>query len=113
MADVVLVPLEDGDRTEALVKMGKMVIAVDLNPLSRTAQKASITIVDNIVRTAPKLVEIAKELKQGDKKKCKKILANFNNKKNLSETLTLINERLTDITKEQNHITLEDDQLDL
>ncbi|NIM45309.1 MAG: DUF137 domain-containing protein, partial [Nitrososphaeria archaeon] len=37
-ADVVLVPLEDGDRTEALRRMGKSVIAIDLNPLSRTAR---------------------------------------------------------------------------
>ena len=43
-ADVVLVPLEDGDRCEALVKMGKKVITIDLNPLSRTAQTAHITI---------------------------------------------------------------------
>src|SRR3990167_8745767 len=28
-ADVVLVPLEDGDRTEALIKMGKKVITID------------------------------------------------------------------------------------
>ena len=32
-ADVVFVPLEDGDRTEALVKNKKKVIVVDLNPL--------------------------------------------------------------------------------
>ncbi len=31
-ADVVLVPLEDGDRCEALVRMGKTVIAIDLKP---------------------------------------------------------------------------------
>jgi len=31
-ADVVLVPLEDGDRTEALQKIGKTVITFDLNP---------------------------------------------------------------------------------
>ena len=37
-ADVVLVPLEDGDRAEALVRLGKKVIAIDLNPLSRTAK---------------------------------------------------------------------------
>ena len=47
-ADVVFVPLEDGDRTEALVKNGKKVITIDLNPMSRTAKKATITIVDNI-----------------------------------------------------------------
>lgn len=83
VADVVLVPLEDGDRTEALAKMGKKVMAIDLNPLSRTSQKATITIVDNVVRATPKLVEMAKELKQ-DLKKCHEILLNFDNKKNLA-----------------------------
>jgi len=36
-ADVVLVMLEDGDRAEALKRNGKKVVAIDLNPLSRTA----------------------------------------------------------------------------
>src|SRR3989442_6471846 len=49
-ADVVLVPLEDGDRAEALVRMGKAVISVDLNPLSRTSQRATIPIVDELTR---------------------------------------------------------------
>jgi len=62
-ADVVLVPLEDGDRCEALVKMGKKVITVDLNPLSRTARTATITIVDNVVRALPKLIELVEEMK--------------------------------------------------
>jgi len=55
-ADVVFVPLEDGDRCEALVRAGRQVITVDLNPLSRTAQKATITIVDNVTRAIPVLV---------------------------------------------------------
>src|SRR5262249_25602954 len=46
-SDVVFVPLEDGDRCEALIRSGRKVITIDLNPLSRTAQKASVTIVDN------------------------------------------------------------------
>lgn len=54
-ADVVLVPLEDGDRARALVAMGKQVIAVDLNPLSRTARTAQVTIVDEVTRTLPLL----------------------------------------------------------
>src|SRR3989338_4670552 len=37
-ADVVFVPLEDGDRCEALIRSGKKVITVDLNPMSRTAK---------------------------------------------------------------------------
>jgi len=50
-ADVVLVPLEDGDRTIALKKAKKKVITIDLNPLSRTAQTANITIVDDVLRS--------------------------------------------------------------
>ena len=55
-ADVVFVPLEDGDRCEALVRAGRQVITVDLNPLSRTAQKATMTIVDNVTRAMSVLV---------------------------------------------------------
>lgn len=54
-ADVVLVPLEDGDRCQALRDMGKTVITIDLNPLSRTARTASITIVDELTRALPLL----------------------------------------------------------
>jgi 4-phosphopantoate--beta-alanine ligase len=54
-ADVVLVPLEDGDRTEALKRLGKFVITIDLNPLSRTAKAANITIVDELTRAMPLL----------------------------------------------------------
>ena len=56
-ADVILVPLEDGDRCEALVNLGKQVLVVDLNPLSRTAKMATITIVDEISRAAELLLE--------------------------------------------------------
>lgn len=56
-ADIVFVPLEDGDRCEALQKMGKQVVTIDLNPMSRTAKQASVTIVDNVVRALPLLCE--------------------------------------------------------
>jgi 4-phosphopantoate--beta-alanine ligase len=56
-ADVVFVPLEDGDRCEALIKMGKKVITIDLNAKSRTANFATITIVDNITRALPLLIK--------------------------------------------------------
>ena len=56
-ADVVFVPLEDGDRAEALVKMGKKVITVDLNARSRTARFATVCIVDNICRAMPLLIK--------------------------------------------------------
>ncbi len=89
IADTVFVPLEDGDRTEALARMGKTVITVDLNPLSRTAKAARITIVDNLVRAMPALVKEARALKGKDEKTLKKIVA-FDNKKNLSQALAAI-----------------------
>ena len=61
-ADVVLVPLEDGDRCEALVRMGKTVIAVDLNPLSRTARSATLTIVDELTRAIPQITRACSEI---------------------------------------------------
>ncbi len=89
-ADVVLVPLEDGDRTEALVANGKFVIAIDLNPLSRTSKTASITIVDNIIRVIPALIKKAEELKKFDKKTLKNLIDDFNNNDNLKESLKTI-----------------------
>jgi 4-phosphopantoate---beta-alanine ligase len=49
-ADVVVVPLEDGDRTEALKRLGKRIIAIDLNPLSRTSVAADLPIIDELQR---------------------------------------------------------------
>lgn len=54
-------PLEDGDRCEALIQMGKQVLVVDLNPLSRTARTATVTIVDNVSRAFSEMVKIALE----------------------------------------------------
>jgi 4-phosphopantoate---beta-alanine ligase len=88
-ADTVLVPLEDGDRTEALVKMNKTVITIDLNPLSRTSRAANITIVDNVVRAMPALVEAAYKLR-GTTMSLKKITDNFDNRKNLQESLKIM-----------------------
>ncbi|MDP3623347.1 MAG: 4-phosphopantoate--beta-alanine ligase [Methanobacteriaceae archaeon] len=89
-ADVVLVPLEDGDRAEILVNSGKKIITIDLNPLSRTAQMSSITIVDNIVRVIPLLKENVLFLKEKDNEYIENILKSFNNKKNLKESLKII-----------------------
>ena len=89
-ADTLLVPLEDGDRTEALVNMGKRVITIDLNPLSRTAKAANITIVDNIVRAIPEMIIAAKNMKRTDESIMNKIIKGFDNKLNLAESLKII-----------------------
>jgi len=93
-ADVVFVPLEDGDRTEALVKNKKKVIVVDLNPFTRSSKKATITIVDNIIRAIPLLIKQIRQLKKSNKNKLKKILKNHNNKKNLKKAIKEINNNL-------------------
>ena len=85
-ADVVLVPLEDGDRCEALVKMGKKVITIDLNPLSRTAQTAHISIVDELTRCLPLLSDFVKENNGID---------SFNNKQCLTDVLNYMAERIS------------------
>jgi len=88
-ADVIFVPLEDGDRTEALIKNNKRVITVDLNPLSRTAQKASISIVDNIVRVMPLLIDEIKKCKY-ERAELEKIIKQYNNQTILNEAIALI-----------------------
>lgn len=99
-ADVVIVPLEDGDRTEALVAMGKFIITIDLNPLSRSARMADITIVDNIVRAYPRMIELAKEMKKLPREELEKIVKEYNNSQILNEVLLHINSRLEKLSKE-------------
>lgn len=94
-ADVVLVPLEDGDRCKALVGMGKKVIAIDLNPLSRTAQCAHVTIVDNITRAVPNVSRAAEELKNSNDNELQRLVNEFDNKKNLSGSIEEIIGHLT------------------
>jgi 4-phosphopantoate--beta-alanine ligase len=103
IADVVIVPLEDGDRTEALILENKFVIAIDLNPLSRTAQYANITIVDNVLRAIPKMVEIAEDLKRNltadSLKQMEEKVKSFSNKRNLSRSIEIILKYLQKLSK--------------
>ncbi len=94
-ADTVLVMLEDGDRTEKLVAMGKRVIAVDLNPLSRTARAATVTIVDNVTRCIPLLTDEVSALKGRPRPELESIAMGFDNDRNLRESLALIAKRLS------------------
>ncbi|OQX21737.1 MAG: hypothetical protein BWK75_02475 [Candidatus Altiarchaeales archaeon A3] len=89
-ADVALIPLEDGDRAEALVKMKKNVIAIDLNPLSRTSQNATISIVDNIVRAIPNMITYAEELKNLRRDELEDIVKKFKNEKNLKMAINFL-----------------------
>ena len=89
-SDTIFVALEDGDRTESLVKKGKKVISVDLNPLSRTAIASNITIVDNIVRVIPNMIKISEQLVKKDKYYLLQLINNFDNKENIHKSLLMI-----------------------
>jgi 4-phosphopantoate--beta-alanine ligase len=90
-ADVIMVSLEDGDRTQALVEMGKKVIALDLNPISRTAQTANITIVDNVIRAMPMMINITNKLKQEKSiEYMQDTTFHFDNKENLTNSFKLM-----------------------
>ncbi len=90
-ADVVIVPLEDGDRCEALKKMGKIVITVDLNPLSRTSRTADLTIVDEVTRAIPHISQFYKQLTL---KEAEDLISCHENRKYLKAALDEIAGRL-------------------
>jgi len=89
-ADVVFVPLEDGDRCEALRKMDKDVVTVDLNPMSRTAKTASVTIVDNVVRAMPLLIQEVESLKKTSPGALQEIVSGYDNGEILQAALRCI-----------------------
>ena len=90
-ADVCLVPLEDGDRTEALRALGKRVISIDLNPLSRTSESADLPIVDELRRALAEIADRARSLrKRGRAHRIRP----FDRRAALSEALTTMEERL-------------------
>jgi 4-phosphopantoate--beta-alanine ligase len=95
-ADFVLVGIEDGDRTEALKRAGKRVAAIDLNPFSRTAQKADITIVDEATRALKLAVEIARRLKTRPKSELEAIVKSYDNREVLKEAFKALLDRLSD-----------------
>jgi 4-phosphopantoate---beta-alanine ligase len=91
-ADVVLVPLEDGDRCGALVGMGKIVIAIDLNPLSRTARSATLTIVDELTRALPNITGACRTLTDDERRQ---LSGSLNNDYLLSEAIREMTTRLS------------------
>jgi 4-phosphopantoate--beta-alanine ligase len=91
-ADVVLVPLEDGDRCGVLVGMGKTVIAIDLNPLSRTARTATLTIIDELTRALPRIAQACRELSVTEQEQ---LIASLNNHYLLSDAIREMTGRLT------------------
>jgi 4-phosphopantoate---beta-alanine ligase len=90
VADVVVVALEDGDRCQALVESGRQVIAIDLNPLSRTARLAHVTIVDEITRALPLLATCVEADRRRPAKELAARIAGWNNQAILDQAATAI-----------------------
>lgn len=95
--DTILVPLEDGDRCQALKEMDKTVIAIDLNPLSRTAKTADITIVDNVVRAIPNITRWAGKLEQESHEVLLEIEGAWDNQRMLEKLLSFLSKRLNSL----------------
>ncbi|QGN06194.1 phosphopantothenate/pantothenate synthetase [Halorhabdus sp. CBA1104] len=83
-ADVVVVPLEDGDRAQALGEMDKTEIVIDLNPLSRSAQAATVPIIDNVIRAIPNMTAHARQLRAHDDEQLRAIVADFDTEATLA-----------------------------
>ena len=98
-ADVVLIPLEDGDRAQALEAEGKKIISIDLNPLSRTSQVASVSIVDNVVRAVPALIMASRQMKELPRSQLETYISNFNNETNLASAIEQIVQYLQGVIK--------------
>jgi 4-phosphopantoate--beta-alanine ligase len=80
-SDVILVPIEDGDRAKALADMGKIVISIDLNPLSRTSKTASVSISDEMTRALENIIRFVRELR-GKDDEIEQIISGFSNEDN-------------------------------
>jgi len=91
-ADTVLVPLEDGDRACALAGMGKTVISIDLNPLSRTTLFSTISIVDEVTRAVPNIIRFSNELAE-NAVLASNTVQSFDNAAQLRELFRLLGER--------------------
>lgn len=85
-SDVIIVPIEDGDRAQALVSMGKNVISIDLNPLSRTSRVATVPISDEMTRALENIIRFMDELR-GDEESISKVIEGFSNTESRRKTV--------------------------
>jgi 4-phosphopantoate--beta-alanine ligase len=88
-SDVILVPIEDGDRAKALADMGKTVISIDLNPLSRTSKAATVSISDEMTRALENIRRFVKEMK-GKQDVIEEAVIEFSNENNRKEIVSEI-----------------------
>jgi len=72
--------------------MGKTVVVIDLNPLSRTARTASLTIVDELTRALPNITRACVDLSPAERDR---LLASFDNNYLLKDAIREMTTRLS------------------
>jgi 4-phosphopantoate--beta-alanine ligase len=72
--------------------MGKTVIAIDLNPLSRTARAATLTIVDELTRAVPNITKACNELSKEERDR---LAVSFDNNYLLADAIREMTARLS------------------
>lgn len=88
-ADLVVIPLEDGDRAEALARMGKRTVAIDLNPLSRTSRSATVTVVDEVTKAVLEVHRQVEDLRD-DPDARRKALEAYDRDENLARVMEVM-----------------------
>ena len=96
-ADTVLLALEDGDRTKKLKDMGKTTIAIELNPFSRTARDASITIIDNVVSVILEMVRCARVMKRTKRGELERLVEGFKNEETFLDQMRTMAKNMRDL----------------
>ena len=104
-ADLVIVALEDGDRVKALRDMGKSIVCIDLNPLSRSARYGDITIVDNITRALRRVID---EYRALSPTLAEDILKDYSNNRVLADVLRFTARRLESLAEEMERGDMDD-----
>lgn len=91
--DTIIVPIEDGDRAEALVRMGKVVISIDINPISRTSKTATVPISDELTRALENIIRFVGELR-GHEDEIDRVISSYDSDRNRKELLREISSYL-------------------
>jgi len=73
--------------------MGKVVISVDLNPLSRTTQAAAVPIVDELTRALTEVERFVRDLKR-DRPEAARVRREYDRARNLAAVFGFLRWRL-------------------
>ena len=63
-SDTILVPGSEMCRRDRLIAMGKEVIVIDLNPLSRSSRRGTVAIIDEVTRVTRNLIQMIPQATQ-------------------------------------------------